>query len=234
MHQAKPFFKTLEILTKHKGGLLKPYVQKYLLYKPPLCCYSWFYIEGEVAVLLSAASVLRVTLGLLDLCMTRAIELPPWPARASPLLVLYFHPAGSGLQRQFIAPILKSHVPQKMSCLTMLPADILSLEVKAAPQLLCWSSVLNLVQGSVSQAAAISVGEGNILDTHVCDEWPEGKGWFWDWCPGLAFRSCSAAALLHSIKHAVYSPSFLCQSALAQGVEKEKSTVETLGSCTGL
>lgn len=45
----------------------------------------------------------------------------------------------------------------------------------------------------------------------------EGRGWFWDWGPGLAFRNCSAAALLHSVKHAVYLLSFLCPSALAQG-----------------
>lgn len=57
----------------------------------------------------------------------------------------------------------------------------------------------------------------------------EGRGWFWDWGPGLAFRNCSAAALLHSVKHAVYLLSFLCPSALAQGVENEKSAVETLG-----
>ncbi|KAJ7397155.1 hypothetical protein BTVI_138191 [Pitangus sulphuratus] len=57
----------------------------------------------------------------------------------------------------------------------------------------------------------------------------EGKGWFWDWSPGLAFRNCSVAALLHSVKHAVYLPSFLCPSALVQGVENEKSAVETLG-----
>lgn len=57
----------------------------------------------------------------------------------------------------------------------------------------------------------------------------EVKGWFWDWGPGLAFRTCSAAAPLHSVKYAVYSLSFLCPSALAQGVENEKSAVETLG-----
>lgn len=57
----------------------------------------------------------------------------------------------------------------------------------------------------------------------------EGRGWFWDWGPGLAFRNCSAAAPLHSVKHAVYLLSFLCPSALAQGAENEKSAVETLG-----
>lgn len=51
--------------------------------------------------------------------------------------------------------------------------------------------------------------------------------------PWLASRNCFAAALLCSVKHAVYLPSFLCPSALAQGVEKEKSAVETPGSCTG-
>lgn len=57
----------------------------------------------------------------------------------------------------------------------------------------------------------------------------EGRGWFGDWGPGMAFRNCSAAAPLHSVKHAVYLLSFLCPSALAQGVGNEKSAVETLG-----
>lgn len=57
----------------------------------------------------------------------------------------------------------------------------------------------------------------------------EGGSWFWDWGPGLAFRNCSAAASFHSVKHAVYLLSFLCPSALAQGVQNEKSAVETLG-----
>lgn len=109
-------------------------------------------MEEEVAVLLSAPSVLRVHLGLLDLGMRRVMELPPWQARASPLPFPYL---GSGLQCRFIAPVLKSHVPQKMASLTRQPADTLSIEVKATPQLLWWSSVLNLVQESVSQAAAI-------------------------------------------------------------------------------
>lgn len=112
-------------------------------------------MEGEVAVLLSIPSVLRVSLGLPDLCKRRAMELPAQPARASPLPFPYLGPAGSGLQLRFIVPILKSHVPQKMPSLTMRPADRLSLEVKAAPQLLWGSSVLNLVQGSVSQAATV-------------------------------------------------------------------------------
>lgn len=67
----------------------------------------------------------------------------------------YLGPAGSGLQCRLIAPGLKSHIPQKMSSLTPRPADVLSVEVKAAPPLLWWSSVLNLVQGSASQAATI-------------------------------------------------------------------------------
>lgn len=57
----------------------------------------------------------------------------------------------------------------------------------------------------------------------------EGRGWFGDWGPGMAFRNCSAAAPLHSVKHAVYLLSFLCPSALAQRVGNEKSAVETLG-----
>lgn len=63
----------------------------------------------------------------------------------------------------------------------------------------------------------------------LCRGRKEGRGWFWDWGPGLAFRNCSAAAQLHSVKHAVYLLSFLCPSALAQGVENEKSAVGTLG-----
>lgn len=83
------------------------------------------------------------------------MELPARPARASPLPFSYLSPIGSGLQRWFIAPILRSRIPRKMSSFMMQPADMFSIEVKAAPQLLWWSSVLNLVQGSVSQAATI-------------------------------------------------------------------------------
>ncbi|CAM9213092.1 unnamed protein product, partial [Bubo scandiacus] len=50
------------------------------------------------------------------------------PARALRLPLPYLGPTGSGLQHHFISPILKSHVPQKMSSLMRQPADILSLE----------------------------------------------------------------------------------------------------------
>lgn len=51
--------------------------------------------------------------------------------------------------------------------------------------------------------------------------------------PLVGIQNCFAAAFLCSVKHTVYSPSFLCPSALPQGVEKEKSAVETLGSRRG-
>lgn len=116
---------TGDSFTKRKGVLMERHVLKYPLHQPPLRCYSWFDMEGEAAVLLPPASGLTTGLGLLDLCERRAVELPAWPERPSPLPLLCFGLVGSGLQQGFIAPVFKSHLSQKMSSFTMQPADIL-------------------------------------------------------------------------------------------------------------
>lgn len=50
---------TGDSFTKGKAVLMKRHVLKYPLHHPALCCYSWFDMEGEAAVLLPTRSLLR-------------------------------------------------------------------------------------------------------------------------------------------------------------------------------